>query len=268
MSHDAHHHSASDSAGQPWAGREFEPNAWSDDDGTTPTEYFEAITAFRRTAPASSERAVAHISVVDAVRTNRFLIPLLAEAGEVGVNAAGVVVDKTQELAIVTVEGPGGQRVLPVFSSVAAMAAWRPDARPVPAEGRRVALAAAGDGAQWIVIDPTSPTEIVLRRPERDAIAQGNPWAPNRIDPKLTFVMEESIAGEEHVQGIRLGAGDADARGFGEDLVVELLLTPSLSQEELAEIVRRLSQRWAEEPIFSERIDSMRLTFTPATPAG
>src|SRR5690606_14137168 len=98
-------------------------------------------------------------AVVDAFRNARLLIPLVAEAGDEGVNDRGVRVDKTQELSIVTVGGPDGRAVLPVFSSVATMAAWNDAARPVPADGRRVALAAASEGTDLVVIDPTSRTE-------------------------------------------------------------------------------------------------------------
>ncbi len=166
--HDGHMFGSSDSAdsaGQPWEGREFEENPFATDDGTTPEHLKLALDAFHGLPMDSEERAGRHMNVVDALRVSRFLVPLLAEAGEVGVNAAGLVVDKTQELAIVTVAGPTGQKVLPVFTSVEAMQKWKPEARPVPVEARHAALAAAADGAQWMVVDPQSSTEIVLRRP-------------------------------------------------------------------------------------------------------
>ncbi|MEY4996979.1 MAG: hypothetical protein RLY59_383, partial [Actinomycetota bacterium] len=181
-SHNGHMFGSSDradSAGQPWEGREFEENPFATDDGTTPEHLKLALDAFHSLPLDSDERAGRHMNAVDALRISRFLVPLLAEAGHVGVNAAGLVVDKTQELAIVTVAGPSGQKVLPVFTSVEAMHAWNQDARPVPVEARRAALAAVADGAQWMVVDPQSSTEIVLRRPVVEAIAQGNPWVPN-----------------------------------------------------------------------------------------
>ena len=92
------------------------------------------------------------------MRTCRFLIPLVAVAGETGLTDDGHVVDKTQELSIITVAGPDGRAVLPVFSSVDTMRHWRPDARPVPADAVRVALAAAATGTvsggeiAWILL--------------------------------------------------------------------------------------------------------------------
>ena len=77
-----------------------------------------------------------------------------------------------------TVAAPDGRKVLPVFTSVTAMAAWDPKARPVPADGVRTALSAAADDTDLIVIDPASATEFVLRRPAVWAIGQGHPWEP------------------------------------------------------------------------------------------
>lgn len=253
-----------DSAGQPWEGREFDENPFANDDGTTPEHLKLALEAFHALPLDSEERAGRHLNVVDAVRVSRFLIPLLAEAGDVGVNAAGLVVDKTQELSVVTVAGPDGQKVLPVFTSVEAMSSWNSVARPVPVEARRAALAAAAEGAQWMVINPKSSTETVLRRPTIAAIAQGNPWVPNHIDPLLQQVFNDSIADEPFVKAIRLAAGDPDARGRNEELVVQVVLPPSLEQNEVERVVRSLSNKWAQQEIFSQRVDSMRLQLVPA----
>src|SRR5690554_915468 len=97
-----HHGNATDSAGQPWAGRSFGETAFADDDGSAPPELLEALRRFR--AHESDEAMV-----VDAVRTTRLLIPLMAALGESGVNDRGVTVDKSAELSIVTVAGPDGR---------------------------------------------------------------------------------------------------------------------------------------------------------------
>lgn len=251
---------AADSAGQPWAGRSFEANPWAGDDGTIPAVYAQAIANLRALPlDALSERAQAQRAVVDSIRDARFLIPLLAEAGDVGFTDEGFQVDKTQELAIVTVAGPSGQRVLPVFSSAAAMTAWNPDARPVPAEGRRVALAAAADDAQWVVIDPTSETEFVVRRPAVEAIAKGEPWLPSSIDPEIDAVLVNSMTGDFRVRHIALLNGDPDSRGMSEELVVQVQLVGQLTQEELDEVVSGLTRRWAEIAVLGSKIDSLRI---------
>lgn len=252
-----------DSAGQPWEGRAFEENPFAGDDGSAPQELITALTSFRSLALEDAARLSALIAVIDAVRHARFLIPLVAEAGDIGVTESGLTVDKTQELAIVTVKGPGGQKVLPVFSSVEAMARWRADARPVPATGQRVALAAAGDGAQWVVIDPTSETEIVLRRPVIAAIAQGRPWHPPAGDVELLELFHRSIASEPLIRRIHLRAGDPDSRGEAEELIVEVTLPQSLDQQHVSALVQHLTHGWAQEQIISDRVDSMRLVLVP-----
>ncbi|HEY8589147.1 MAG TPA: SseB family protein, partial [Naasia sp.] len=145
-----------DSAGRPWAGRQFEPVPYADDDGTAPPALASALDAFA--AGASTADAV-----VAALRGTRLLVPLLAQLGEAGVGAHGRTVDKSADLAVVTVRAADGRTVLPAFTSVAAMQRWNPVARPVPTPAERVALAAASDADGILVLDPGSPTEFVLR---------------------------------------------------------------------------------------------------------
>lgn len=255
-----------DSAGQPWEGRSFDENPFAFDDGSTPVAYAEAIAVLRALPlEASVERVRAQQAVVDAIRESRFLIPLLAEAGDVGFTDEGLKVDKTQELAIVAVEGPSGQRVLPVFSNVATMVAWNREARPVPAEGRRVALAAASDGAQWIVVDPTTETEFVVRRPAVEAIAKGEPWIPSPIDPVIDAFIVNSITGDYRLQNVALLAGDPDAHGLYDELVVQLTVAPGLSEREIQLAIEGLTDRWGKRPEIGAKIDSLRIQLIAGT---
>ena len=111
---------AADSAGVPFAGRAFHENPGADDDGSAPPLLLEAIRRFRA-------REVGAAEVVVAVHGSRLLIPLVAVRGDEGVGAHGQLVDKTQELSIVTVAGPDGRNVLPAFTSVAALSASQYD---------------------------------------------------------------------------------------------------------------------------------------------
>jgi len=239
-----------DSAGQPWRGRSFEPNAHVADDGSAPPRLIEVIARFRA-------REVDETEVVDVFRESRFLIPLVAHAGDVGHTTDGTLVDKTQELSIVTVTGPDGRNVLPVFSSVAAMAAWNPDARPVPADGIRVALAAASEQTDVVVIDPTSATEFALRRPAVWAVAQSQPWKPSYLDREVRQAFAASIESELSVIGVSLSAGDPDARLAGPELRVELELVQGLTKAELDTTLQRLASRWAADDTIATRVDSL-----------
>lgn len=239
-----------DSAGQPWAGRSFTPNEAAADDGSADPALHEALNGFLAGTAAPE-------AVVEAFRHARLLIPLVAHAGEVGETADGHVVDKTQELSIVTVAGPDGRKVLPVFTSVATLAAWDPSARPVPAAGPRIALAAASEQTELVVIDPTSATEFVLRRPAVFALASDRPWYPPHRDPTIERAFGESVAVEPEVRSIELAAGDPHQRLHGAELTVRLTLRPGLDAGELERLVRRLTERWAASAEIANGVDSM-----------
>jgi hypothetical protein len=197
--------------------------------------------------------------VVAAFGPSRLLIPLLAELGDGGteVGAHGRAVDKSQVLSIVTVEGPDGRKVLPVFGSVEAMGRWNPLARPVPADGVRVALAAADDGTELVVLDPGSPTEFVLRRPAVWAVAQQRPWQPPAESDAVREAFERTIGGELAVLGVDLVAGDPDARLQGPELVVRLRLVAGLTRSELDATTARLARRWAADDAIATGVDSL-----------
>jgi hypothetical protein len=252
-----------DSAGVPWAGRSFQPNTHASDDGRAPEALVAALDAFRSGAAGQAP-------VVAEFARSRLLIPLLADLGDGGSEAGahGLAVDKSQELSIVTVEGPDGRRVLPVFASVEAMSRWNPIARPVPADGVRVALAAADDGTELVVLDPGSPTEFVLRRPAVWAVAQSQRWYPPHDAIEVRDAFEQSITTELAVLRVELAPGDPDARLVGPELVVRLTLIAGLTRVELDAVLQRLATRWAADDAIATRVDSLtvRLVTGPTEP--
>lgn len=241
-----------DSAGRPWAGRSFEANPHAADDGSMPDALAAALDRFRAGDGGQAE-------VVRAFAQARLLIPLVAELGDGDdeLGPAGLRVDKSQELSIVTVAGPDGRKVLPVFGSVAAMARWNPLARPVPADGVRVALAAADDGTDLVVLDPGSPTEFVLRRPAVWAVARSLPWEPPFEDADLAAAFERSIGSELAVLAVDLLPGDPEARLAGPELIVRLTLVSGLTRDELDATTTRLARRWAEDERIATGVDSL-----------
>ncbi|WP_144764040.1 SseB family protein [Curtobacterium sp. 9128] len=253
----AHAH-ATDSAGFPWAGRTFDAHddAFADDDGLADPALIAAIAAL----PSGASQG----EVVAALRTARLLVPLVAEAGEVGTTPDGRLVDKTQELSIVTVAGPDGRTVMPAFTSVAAMQAWDVTARPIPVESRRVAMAAASEDTQLVVLDPTSSSEFVLRRPAVWAIGQDLPWTPCFEDPSVAEAFAASVDGEPAVARVELEPGDPLGRFAGPELTVGLALRPGLDREQIGVLVGRLQQRWSTDPVIAERVDSMRVALRAA----
>jgi hypothetical protein len=243
---------AGDSAGQPWAGREFETKLDDDDDGSAPELLTAAILRFQA-------REAGEESVIDAIRECRLLIPLVTKLGDSALNARGQLIDKTQELSIITVAGPDGRSVLPAFSSTAAMTAWNSLARPVPADAVRVALAAAQEKTDLVVIDPTSPSEFVIRRPALWAIAQSLPWTPSYASRLVADAFAASITTELSVLSVQLSAGDPLGRLAGPELVVQLELVDGLTQPDLDTILSRLGARWSESETITTGVDSLRV---------
>lgn len=243
-------HNTADSAGVPWEGRSFESNPHAADDGSADPALLAALLRFRAGEGSQTE-------VVDAFRAARVLVPLIAEKGDEGIGPTGLAVDKTQELSIVTVAAPDGRQVQPVFSSVEAMGRWDAAARPIPVEALRVALSASSEQTDLIVLDPTSETEFVFRRPAVWAIAQGQPWEPSFLSPEVFAALQESIAHELAVIDVSVGPGDPDARLRGPELVVILELADGLQREVLDAVLTRLAQRWAADDRIAVLADSL-----------
>ena len=260
---------SADSAGQPWAGRTLNEDAFGDDDGLAPPALLEALRRFRA-------REIGEEAVIDALRSARLLIPLVTAlggdaettdgettAGDLGPH--GLRVDKTQELSIITVAGPDGRAVLPVFSSAAALRRWNADARPVPADGMRVALGAAQENADLVVLDPTSDTEFVVRRPALWAIAQSTPWTPSYASRPVAAAFEESIESELAALSVTLTAGDPEARLAGPELIVRLELADGLSRADLDAALARLAARWSTNDVIATGVDSLRVQIVPSS---
>ncbi|WP_263120705.1 SseB family protein [Cellulomonas fimi] len=159
-------------------GRELPPtSAFSGDDGSADPALRAVLTAH-----ATGDAGVPE--VVAALAGTRVLVPVLAEsenpvATEVEHLAGHAhTVDRQASAGIVALQAPDGRTALPVFSSVAAMTAWRADARPVPSEIARAALSAVEEGWELLVLDPGGPVTVLVPRPAVWALAQQNDWQP------------------------------------------------------------------------------------------
>lgn len=266
---------ASDSAGFPWAGRTFDHHgtAFSDDSGETPAEVAAAIAELRRAARAAataatagdhwdavSQIAEAHAQVIAALAEARVLVPMLAEAGELGVTPEGKTVEKTQELSIVTVAAPDGRRVLPVFSSVATLGRWHEDARPIPVPATQAALAAVQELTDLMILDAATPeAEYGVRRPALRALALGERYVPAWADDEVLAAFRSAVAGEPAVAGLWLSPGDPEGRLLAPEVDVNVKLTAGLDRAELDALLQRAQAGWAASEVIADRVDSMRL---------
>lgn len=269
---------ATDSAGFPWSGRSFDHHetAFADDDGTTPEIFRDAIDALRAAASslrgatsaegqraALGELAAAHADALVTLSRCRVLVPLVAEAGDIGETEGGRTVEKTQELSIVTVLGPDGRRVMPVFSSVEALRTWNSDARPIPVAAPQAALAAAQDDHALIIVDPgTAEREFGVRRTALQALAEGGVAQPAWADPDVERAFASGIAGDPRVSYTAIVPGDPEARLLAPEVDVVLGLVPGLDRESLRAVVQAASSVWSADPVIAERVDSLRVVPT------
>lgn len=156
-------------------GRELPPtSAFAGDDGSADPRVAAALAAL-------GDGTGTLAGVVEALAGTRVLVPVLAEleAGEtVEVGGHAHTVDKEASAGIVALQAPDGRTALPVFSSVASMAAWRREARPVPTDVVRAALSVVSEGWELAVLDPGGPVTALLPRPAVWALAQQQPWRP------------------------------------------------------------------------------------------
>ena len=247
MSHD---HTA-DSSGVPWEGRSFQPNPHAGDSGETPPDVAAAITAFRDGSGTFAQLA-------NTLAGSRALIPLVTHAGDEFDADNPVMEDKIQELAVVTLAGPNGENVYPAFTSAEAMRAWKADARPIPIEFRRVALAAAGEGVDRIVVNPGSD-QIVVRRPAVWAIAQGetvvSPWESDAVLAEV----RAALGTIEQVLDISLEPVDVHATGLGPELRLVATLVAGLDEMTVKSLVEEIQSRAVSSLLLAKKVDSLEI---------
>ena len=240
---------AADSAGVPWAGRTLTSQPFAGDDGTTDAALLAALTTWSGGGDFAA--------VVRAWAPTRVMVPIVAVLGEgddVRAAAEAGQGDKSADMALVTITGPDGRRILPAFSSTAALATWNASARPVPVEAARAAQAAVLEGCEVVVIDPAGPIPCLLPRPAVWAVAKGRDWLPPALDDEVLAAVATIASAIPE-----LAAHRCEADGVA-GLNVVLGLPPGLDQEQVAQIAGRMSQLLAADELVAERADALRLT--------
>lgn len=232
----------SDSAGQTFGGRSLDPTGFETDDGSAD----EALVVAR--ANPADERAW-----MAALARSRFLVPVLAVPGETE-QVGERLVEKSSDMAMVTLTAPDGQRALPVFTGTAALQAWDGNARPIPVEAARAAQAAIAESCDVIVVDVAGPDSFVLRPSMLYALAQGRDWLPGHKDPFVAQSVAHALAREEPVLDHDLVPGEPAGHGV---LGVRLVLRPGLGAEEVQALATRVGERLATDGEFRARVDGV-----------
>lgn len=248
---------SADSAGVPWAGRTLTGQPFAGDDGSTDPELLAALASWRDRGDSNQTDQAALVDVVRAWAPTRVLVPIVAVLGE-GEDLRSAAEhgqgDKSADMALVTITGQDGRRILPTFSSTAALTAWNSTARPVPVEAARAAQAAVLEECDLIAIDPAGPVACLLPRPAVWAVAQGREWLPPAEDPE---VLAAVAAIAMSVPG--LAAHRCEPDGLA-GLTIVLGLPPGQTQDQVQQVAAQISQRLSTANVVTERADSLRLT--------
>jgi hypothetical protein len=155
-------------------GRTVPDPGFAGDDGSAPADLAAALAAYA----ADPGRT---LQVFWALQRARLLVPVVAVLGEVEVDAAGLAHDKTSdmpvssevEMATALLTGRDGRQALLAFTGLDTLAAWRPDARPVPVAAPLAARSALQEGAAALVVDVAGPTTYAVEGPLLEGLARG-----------------------------------------------------------------------------------------------
>jgi hypothetical protein len=189
---------------------------FADDDGSPDPVLAEAVALH-----ALGEARVS--DVVRALQGTRLMTPLMAVLDpvldDVDAGAPGPG-EKDSHMATVSLVSPDGRRGLLAFTSVAAMQAWDPAARGIPAAADRVAGAALQEGADAVLLDLAGPVRFALQGDALVAVAERRPFVPVPEDPGVLAAVAEALRGVAGVTGHQVTA--AAAGPAAPDLVVVL----------------------------------------------
>ncbi len=229
--------------------KDIPESIFADDDGTADARLAQVLIRFSRGKAPLTE-------VVDALQYARVLVPVLADGEQRIVGKHGVEQDHVGSTGVVALQIPDGRSALPIFTDVDAMRTWNADARPIPAEGPRAALAAAAEGWSVMVLNPVMES-VMIPRPAVWALGQGETWRPAVVDGQVADDVREAIVDavplDDEVRSI-----DA-APGRQAEVAVVVTLVPGLARNAVDDAVRRVHEALAESTVVAERVDSMEL---------
>ncbi len=128
--------------------------------------------------------------VLAALQEARLLVPVVALLGEVEHDEQGLAHDKTSDMAAVLLRGNDGRLALLAFTGNEPLAAWNPEARPVPVAARVAAQSALQEGAAALVVDVAGPTTVVLEGEDLHGLARG--WRLARVGDRPAWIRLEA----------------------------------------------------------------------------
>ncbi|MFM8515544.1 MAG: SseB family protein [Actinomycetota bacterium] len=127
---------------------DLQGSAYRDDDGSAdPT-----VRALLSTGDGNA--------IAETLKASRLLVAVVARL-DVGDEDGR---EQDSHMALVSMLNERGERGLLAFTGTDSLAAWDPEARPVPAPATAIAHAALDDGAAAVVVDVAGPHQVVIPR--------------------------------------------------------------------------------------------------------
>lgn len=138
------------------------------------------------------------------------------------------------------VEQCQGGAAIAAFTSVADLHAYAGQARPMPLDFRKVALAALVETRGRVVLNPAGD-RVVLPRPLVAALAQGDSWLPGWEDRELLDALLQRVgtSGGDGVIGVRLRPLD-DGCALCVDIVCDVQFMGDNPQEQMMNLIHDL----------------------------
>lgn len=234
--------------------KDIPESVFADDDGSADARLAQALIRFSRgKAPL--------VDVVDALAYARVLVPVLADGEQRHVGKHGLEQDAVASTGVVAVSTPDGRTALPVFTDVDAMTQWNPDARPIPAEGPRAALAAVAEDWSTLVVNPGMES-VMIPRPAVWALGQGENWRPAVVDgtvvDEVGAAVRDAVPLDDQVHGL------AAVPGRGAEVAIVVSLVPGLTQDEVTTVVQRVQGALAASEVITDRVDSLEIRLAQA----
>ena len=234
--------------------KEIPESIFADDTGAADARLAQALIRYSRGKVPLTE-------VVDALAYARVLIPVFAHGEERHVGKHGFEQDAVASTGVVAVQMPDGRAALPIFTDVDAMKMWNPDARPIPAEGPRAALAAVAEEWSAMVLNPGMET-VLIPRPAVWALGRGGHWRPavveGQVDDEIRSAVTTAVSLDETLKDVDV------APGKGAEVAIVLRLIPGLTQPEVEAIVQRVQRELSYSEVIAQRLDSLELRLAGA----
>ena len=228
--------------------------AFADDDGTADATLAQALIRHAAGRAPLTE-------VVEALACARVLVPVVASGNFRSVSEGAPDPDAVASTGVIALHMPDGRAALPIFTDADAMRAWRPEARPVPAEARGAAMAAVSAGWSTLILNPAMES-TVIPRPAVWALAQGEPWRPavvgGVVDAEVASAIRAAVAVAPEVTSAEVGPGRVAEIG------VVLGLAPGLGRDELEGVIARVRAAIGTSEVAAERVDGVEIVVRAA----